>query len=356
VNSTTARSPDWVPWGTLRSSSHWRKTASAVAIAPLELEFVMWFRMLVLLSPRPKLLVWFATVATVENMTLGHAEAAVKSLEEEKQRARRDAWSRTWRCPARLPRSAGCARTALSAHLGLPRRARRRRGAAPRIDPARRPPLDPGAVLATLRRHGARATRVLTAGADADVLIGVRQALSREGMTVTMAWDGARAVELLATLHPQIVLVDIGLPAHAGLAVAAQLAGCDRPPVWGADRRQRRRAEGFSSISAEQAMRDRLLPLADLLARIRARRTRERSSACGAARGRDARSPGPASCSPMASVRRDLSSKQRRFASRSPEVAAHPPSDLMRARAHTAGVQSCESCRRAVAPLPSIAN
>ena len=47
---------------------------------------------------------------------------------------------------------------------------------------------------------------------------------------VAMAWDGACAVELLATRHPQIVLVGLGLPAYTGHAVAAQPAACDPPP------------------------------------------------------------------------------------------------------------------------------
>src|SRR5439155_11842752 len=49
------------------------------------------------------------------------------------------------------------------------------------VEPVARP-VDPDAVLATFRRHGARGARLLAAGADAAVLISLRQAPRREGM------------------------------------------------------------------------------------------------------------------------------------------------------------------------------
>src|SRR5205814_1055563 len=78
------------------------------------------------------------------------------------------------------------------------------------VEPVARP-VDPDAVLATFRRHAARNARVLAAGADADALISLRQALVREGMSVAMAWDGARAVELLDAHRPEIVVIDLAL-------------------------------------------------------------------------------------------------------------------------------------------------
>src|SRR5439155_962341 len=82
------------------------------------------------------------------------------------------------------------------------------------VEPVARP-VDPDAVLATFRRHAARNARVLAAGADADALISLRQALVREGMSVAMAWDGARAVELLDTHRPEIVVIDLALAGRA---------------------------------------------------------------------------------------------------------------------------------------------
>src|SRR5439155_758707 len=54
------------------------------------------------------------------------------------------------------------------------------------VEPVVRP-VEPGAVLATLRRHAAGGARILTVGADADALISLRLALVRQGMSVSMA-------------------------------------------------------------------------------------------------------------------------------------------------------------------------
>src|SRR5206468_6005595 len=55
------------------------------------------------------------------------------------------------------------------------------------IEPAVRP-IDPDAILALLGSYTTRGTRVVTAGADVDALMSLRQALSRGGMSVSMAW------------------------------------------------------------------------------------------------------------------------------------------------------------------------
>src|SRR5512133_1402053 len=61
-----------------------------------------------------------------------------------------------------------------------------------------------------------------------------RALLQVEGFDVVgEAADGAAAVEAVAVLRPQIVLLDIQLPDLDGLAVAEQLAGApDPPPRW----------------------------------------------------------------------------------------------------------------------------
>lgn len=59
-----------------------------------------------------------------------------------------------------------------------------------------------------------------------------RALLEAEGFDVVgEAVDGAGAVEAVAALRPQIVLLDIMLPDLDGLIVAEQLAGADDPPV-----------------------------------------------------------------------------------------------------------------------------
>jgi DNA-binding NarL/FixJ family response regulator len=59
-----------------------------------------------------------------------------------------------------------------------------------------------------------------------------RALLQAEGFDVIgEATDGAEAVEAVAVLRPEIVLLDIQLPDLDGLAVAEQLAGAPDPPA-----------------------------------------------------------------------------------------------------------------------------
>jgi DNA-binding NarL/FixJ family response regulator len=59
-----------------------------------------------------------------------------------------------------------------------------------------------------------------------------RALLQAEGFDVIgEATDGAEAVAAVATLRPQIVLLDIQLPDLDGLAVAEQLAAAPDPPT-----------------------------------------------------------------------------------------------------------------------------
>src|SRR5881396_387518 len=135
------------------------------------------------------------------------------------------------------------------------------------VEPVARP-VDPDAVLATFRRHAARGARVLAAGADADALISLRQALVREGMSVAMAWDGARAVELLGAQRPEMVVIDLALAGRAGYALVARLAACDPPPIVALIPGDDDAPAAFAAALAEQGCADRVLPLADLLVRV----------------------------------------------------------------------------------------
>ena len=177
----------------------------------------------------------------VVNLAARGALAALATLREAGSSAR------IWGCLA-TP-GAGCALP-----LGL-------------VEPVARP-VDPDAVLATFRRHAARGARVLAAGADADVLISLRQALVREGMSVAMAWDGARAVELLGTQRPEIVVIDLALPGRVGYALVARLAACDPPPIVALIPGDDDAPAAFAAALAEQGCADRMLPLADLLVQV----------------------------------------------------------------------------------------
>ena len=57
------------------------------------------------------------------------------------------------------------------------------------------------------------------------------QALSAEGFDVSEAVDGTTGLAAVRSLHPDFVLLDIGLPDIDGLEVARVLS-IDGPPPW----------------------------------------------------------------------------------------------------------------------------
>jgi DNA-binding NtrC family response regulator len=130
-------------------------------------------------------------------------------------------------------------------------------------------PMDPETILALLDGHLSRGTRVLTAGADADALMSLRQALSRQGASVAMAWDGNQAQDLLAMTRPGVAVIDLDLPPRGGYGVVAALAdlnpvptavlvsrGADGAARFAAEARDRSRAPRF--VSLQQLLGDTL--------------------------------------------------------------------------------------------------
>jgi chromosome segregation ATPase/CheY-like chemotaxis protein len=91
-------------------------------------------------------------------------------------------------------------------------------------------PLDPDAVLAALAGFATRGTRVVTAGADVDALMSLRQALARQGMSVSMAWDAKQAADLFGVVRPEVMVIDLALPRKDGYAIVAAMAQMDTPP------------------------------------------------------------------------------------------------------------------------------
>ncbi len=91
-------------------------------------------------------------------------------------------------------------------------------------------PIDPDDVVETLERYAVRGTRVVTAGADVDALMSLRQALARKGLSVSMAWDAKQAADLLQVVRPEVVVVDLALPRRDGYGIVARLAALDPPP------------------------------------------------------------------------------------------------------------------------------
>jgi hypothetical protein len=80
------------------------------------------------------------------------------------------------------------------------------------VEPVARP-LDPNAILALLEQYGRGSRRVLTMGDDVDAFISLRQALTRGGMSVSMAWNGKQAVDLMPMVRPHLLVLDLGVTA-----------------------------------------------------------------------------------------------------------------------------------------------
>ena len=94
--------------------------------------------------------------------------------------------------------------------------------------------------------------------------------LRAHGWDVATALDGARALDLAASWHPDVVLLDLGLPDITGLDVIAGIRGWSRVPIVVLSARQ----QGEDKVDALDAGADDYVtkPFAmnELLARLRA--------------------------------------------------------------------------------------
>ncbi len=127
-------------------------------------------------------------------------------------------------------------------------------------------PLDCDAILDILKGYTSRGTRVVTAGADVDTLMSLRQAMARLGMSVSMAWDAKQATDLLTVVRPEVVVIDLDLPRQAGYGILARLAAADPVPcaviVPGKDDA----TDAFAATLAQPGMSDLAVPRDRLLA------------------------------------------------------------------------------------------
>jgi CheY-like chemotaxis protein len=68
-----------------------------------------------------------------------------------------------------------------------------------------------------------RPLRILVADDDLDVRASLRMVLTLLGHEVTVAGDGASALEAARTTRPHVALLDLAMPRGSGLEVARQL-------------------------------------------------------------------------------------------------------------------------------------
>ena len=138
------------------------------------------------------------------------------------------------------------------------------------VEPSSRP-LDPDAILEALGPHAGRGIRVVTAGADVDALMSLRQALARRGMSVSMAWDGKQASELVGVVRPEVMVVDLDLPRREGYVIVAGLGAVDPLPITVLVPGTEDPATAFAAVLADPAHAGRALPLDRLLGTVLAR-------------------------------------------------------------------------------------
>jgi len=114
------------------------------------------------------------------------------------------------------------------------------------------------------------ASRVLVVDDEPGLVRALAINLRSSGWEVATAPDGAHALDLAATWHPDVVLLDLGLPDISGLDVIAGIRGWSRVPIVVLSARQ----HGEDKVDALDAGADDYVtkPFAmnELLARLRA--------------------------------------------------------------------------------------
>lgn len=137
------------------------------------------------------------------------------------------------------------------------------------VDASHRP-LDPDAVIATMSPYVANGTRVVTVGADVDALISLRQALARQGLSVSMAWNAKQADDLLGMVKPQVAVVDLDLPQRDGYGIVARLAGMTPVPTMVLVQGVEEAGPRFAALLVDPAHRERMAGRDKVLADVAA--------------------------------------------------------------------------------------
>ncbi|NKY84767.1 response regulator [Nocardia veterana] len=90
---------------------------------------------------------------------------------------------------------------------------------------------NPGGAVTTSAERGAPAVRVLVVDDEPQILRALRINLSVRGYDVITAATGAAALRAAAEKHPDVVVLDLGLPDIDGIEVLAGLRGWSSMPV-----------------------------------------------------------------------------------------------------------------------------
>lgn len=121
--------------------------------------------------------------------------------------------------------------------------------------------------------------RILIADDDPQILRALRITLAARGYDVTIASDGRAALDAAAKAHPDLVVLDLGMPGLTGIEVIEALRGWTQVPILVVSGR----SESWDKVEALDAGADDYVtkPFAvdELLARIRALTRRSPESA-----------------------------------------------------------------------------
>jgi PAS domain S-box-containing protein len=92
-----------------------------------------------------------------------------------------------------------------------------------RVPPGRRRKMRPSKPPATATRGPVEPRRVLVVDDNQDAADALADALTKGGHIVRVAYDGPTGLDVARTFHPQVALLDIGLPEMDGYEVAREL-------------------------------------------------------------------------------------------------------------------------------------
>lgn len=99
--------------------------------------------------------------------------------------------------------------------------------ASPAAPPAHGEPVRPALRMRTRASRSGQVPAVLLVGEAPEEAARYGDALARAGFAVTVARDGAEAVDLLAATAPDLVVLDAGAPRSGGLDLCRRLRGAD---------------------------------------------------------------------------------------------------------------------------------